>query len=72
MAQPRPRGRPKKLPDDYKQFPLRLPPDLHRQLRIHALDTGKSLNDILLEVIAEWWADRRSRPGRRARTSRRA
>jgi predicted HicB family RNase H-like nuclease len=54
MAQPRRLGRPPKL-GDHRQFPLRLPAKLHRELRHYALDAGKSLNDILVEVISTWW-----------------
>lgn len=54
VAAKRRRGRPRKL-TDHQTFPLRLPRELHRQLRHHAIDAGSSLNDILVDVIERWW-----------------
>lgn len=62
MPKPR-RGRPPKL-GDYQAYPLRMPVDLHRELRHLALDEGCSLNDLLVQVIQEWWQARGRRRGR--------
>ncbi len=50
-------GRPKKLVD-HQLFSLRLPSALHGELRHFALDEKRSLNDILVATIQEWWAQR--------------
>ncbi|MDB4930712.1 MAG: hypothetical protein JWM10_3196 [Myxococcaceae bacterium] len=42
-------------------FLLRLPMELHRQLRHHALDAGSSLQDVLVEVIEGWWSEQRAK-----------
>jgi hypothetical protein len=54
------RGRPEKL-GDHQSYTLRLPVDLHRQLRHFAVDKGVSMNDILVQVIEGWWKDRPER-----------
>jgi hypothetical protein len=54
-------GRPPKL-GDHRTFTLRMPTDLHRQLRHVALDRGVSMNDLLVEVIQGWWAEQPERP----------
>ncbi len=56
------RGRPKTQPDA-KPFVLRLPPDLHRMLRTYAASHGTSMNQVVLDVLEEWWSDH---PERRA------
>lgn len=55
------RGRPPKL-GDHQAYPLRMPVDLHKELRHYALDEGRSMNDVLVEVIKVWWDEQR--PGR--------
>lgn len=61
------RGRPEKL-GDHQLFSLRLPVDLHRSLRHYALDEGRSLNDVLVDVIGGWW-DEQERTSRRRQGS---
>jgi hypothetical protein len=52
----RPRGRPSKL-GDVQPFPLRLPVDLHKQLKHYVVDhEGRSLNDIIVEAVQQWWS----------------
>ncbi len=51
----RKRGRPRKL-GEVQGFALRLPVQLHRQLRRHAIATGVSLNDLVVSVLLKWWA----------------
>jgi predicted HicB family RNase H-like nuclease len=58
---PKRRGRPRKTAE-HQLFSLRLPPDLHNRLRHHALDERRSLNDILVEVIEEWWRGASRKP----------
>lgn len=48
-------GRPKKL-GDHTSFTLRIPSVLHKELMHFAIDDGRSLNDILLDVIGKWWS----------------
>lgn len=62
---PRGRGRPRKVEGEAKPFLLRLPEELHLELRHHALDEGRSLQDVLVEVIQEWWEKQRSRTTKR-------
>lgn len=62
MPTGRGRGRPRKL-EDHVLFSLRLPSDLHTELRKFAFDEKRSLNDILGEVVEKWW-DKRRRDGR--------
>ena len=48
-------GRPRK-PGKQQPFSLRLPADLHLKLKHYAVDhPGRSLNDVLVEVISDWW-----------------
>jgi hypothetical protein len=35
-------------------MPLRLPPDMHQDLRMLALFTGRSVNDIITSLVAEY------------------
>ena len=49
-------GRPAKL-GHHQLFSLRLPSDLHGALRHYALDDERSLNDVLVQVIQDWWHD---------------
>lgn len=53
----RPRGRPRKLAEDHRVFTLRLPADLHRELRALAGARATSLNDLVLGVLAAWWGE---------------
>lgn len=48
------RGRPPVL-GDHQVFTLRLPTELHRELRLLATVQGESLNDLLVRMIREWW-----------------
>ena len=40
---------------EFQVFTLRLPADLHRQLRHYALDQEVSLNELVARVLDEWW-----------------
>lgn len=51
----------KKTQRETQLFSLRLPVDLHRELRHHAVDDGRPLNEILVEVIAQWWESEKTR-----------
>jgi hypothetical protein len=56
------RGRPPKL-GEHQSYPLRLPAELHQQLKHYVVDhPDKSLNDLIVEAVAEWWS---RVPGRR-------
>ena len=57
MKPKRGRGRPRKL-GEIKPFVVRLPADLHRRLRATAKQDGKSLNDLMVDVLREWWTMR--------------
>lgn len=50
----RKRGRPAK-PGQQQAFSLRLPVELHQQLRHYAFDQGASLNDVIVRAVQEWW-----------------
>jgi hypothetical protein len=49
------RGRPRKLSEDHRLFSLRLDSNLHQQLLVYAAAQRRSLNDVLVEVIENWW-----------------
>jgi predicted HicB family RNase H-like nuclease len=44
-----------KTEGDSQYFSLRMPTDLHRQLKFFALSRDSTLNDLIIEVLAEWW-----------------
>jgi hypothetical protein len=51
------RGRPQKL-GEHQPFSIRLPADLHQQLKHYVVDhPGRSLNDLIVEAVSDWWAD---------------
>jgi predicted HicB family RNase H-like nuclease len=54
MTEKKKGGRPPKLLE-HRLFSLRLPAGMHRELRVFALMEGRSLNDILVGVIGDWW-----------------
>lgn len=56
MATRKSAGRPRKR-DETQAYVLRLPKELHRQLRLYAVHQGKSLNDVLVEALTHWWSD---------------
>jgi predicted HicB family RNase H-like nuclease len=39
---------------DYKQYPLRIPVNLHKKLKVKLAKEGKSLKSILLEMLEEY------------------
>ena len=39
-----------------KAMPIRMPPDMHQDLRMLALFTGKSVNEIVLGLIGDYLA----------------
>ncbi len=43
-----------------KAMPVRMPPDMHQDLRMLALFTGKSVNDIITGLVGDYLAG----PGR--------
>jgi hypothetical protein len=45
-----------------KTIPVRLPADTHQELKLLALFTGRSVNDIITELVSEYLAG----PGREA------
>lgn len=49
------RGRPTK-PDRQKAFSLRLPAELHQQLRHYSIDQHVPLNDVIVRAVEEWWS----------------
>lgn len=55
MKEPRPRGRPRKILDEYSGFSLRMPAALHQELRHYAVYKRQPLNDVLVKLIADWW-----------------
>ena len=58
----RPPGRPNKL-GDHQPYLVRLPTVLHRQIKLYAVSKGLSLNDLLVEVIGDWWGEQPERAG---------
>jgi hypothetical protein len=50
-------GRKRKDDTGIQLFSLRLPANLHRDLRHHAVDVARPLNEILIEVIEAWWKE---------------
>lgn len=39
---------------DYKQYPLRIPANLHKKLKVKLAKEGKSLKSILIEMLEEY------------------
>jgi predicted GNAT superfamily acetyltransferase len=65
-AKPPARGRPRKhARGSLSALLIRVPKELHAQLRHVAIDEGRSLNDILTEVISAWYERRSPRRSRR-------
>lgn len=60
MAEKPKRGRPTKL-GEAQVFALRLPVDLHKGLKMLSVVTGKSMNDLVVEVLRDWWAEQPQR-----------
>jgi len=58
----RPPGRPPKL-GNHQPYLVRLPTELHRQIKLYAVSKGLSLNDLLVRVIADWWTRQPERAG---------
>lgn len=44
----------KTVAEDYKQLTVRIPPDLHRALRIRAAEEGKALTIIIEGLIRQY------------------
>ena len=55
--------------DKQKQVTFRVPAELHRQAKTEAAKTGKPLQDVLSQLIAEW-LDKQREAERRAGESR--
>jgi predicted HicB family RNase H-like nuclease len=60
LATRKPVGRPPKRAET-QPFTLRFSKELHRQLRLYAVHNGKSLNDVLVEAVEQWWAQQPER-----------
>ncbi|GAA5040120.1 DNA-binding protein [Actinopolymorpha pittospori] len=43
-----------KITANRQSFNLRLPPELHEQLRIHSFLTGTPINETLTKVVTAW------------------
>lgn len=54
------RGRPPKL-GETQAITLRLPVELHRAMRHYTIEARKSMNELITEVLQDWWS---SQPGR--------
>lgn len=39
---------------DYKQYPLRIPTNLHKKLKVKLAKEGKSLKSLLLDMLEEY------------------
>ena len=51
------RGRPRKHPEgSLTALIIRVPKELHAQLKRLAVDEGRSLNDVLTDVLSGWCA----------------
>lgn len=42
---------------DIKQVSTRIPSELHRKVRIKAIETGKTISEIIKEKLEEWVED---------------
>ena len=51
-----------------KPYQLRMPEELHADLRHFSVDCGRSMNEIVVEVLEVWWKER-NRKGVRAKTA---
>jgi predicted HicB family RNase H-like nuclease len=60
MTEKRRRGRPEK-PGRDRALSVRLPESLHKALRHLAVDNDKSLNDVVVWALEEWWSSRPER-----------
>jgi hypothetical protein len=49
------RGRPSKV-GKHRAFSLRLPADLHQQLRHYSIDQRVPLNDMIVRAVEDWWS----------------
>jgi predicted HicB family RNase H-like nuclease len=58
----RPPGRPLKL-GRHQPYLVRLPPELHRQIKLYSVSKGLSLNDLLIDIIRDWWSRQPERAG---------
>jgi hypothetical protein len=58
----RPPGRPPKL-GRHQPYLVRLPTELHRQIKLYSVSKGLSLNDLLVKVIGDWWVQQPERAG---------
>ncbi len=41
-------------PKQDKQLNLRIPPDLHKQARLEAVKEGRSLTQVIIELLIGW------------------
>jgi predicted HicB family RNase H-like nuclease len=49
-------------PVELQSFTARIPVDLHHALRLVAADEDKSLNELLTDILRDWW---QKKPDRR-------
>jgi predicted HicB family RNase H-like nuclease len=42
-------------PPEMQRFIMRMPKELHRQLRFLSVDRGVSLNSMIVETLERWW-----------------
>ena len=64
MADRPSRGRPKKWEGGTQVFSLRMPSDLHAEIRDYADTHHHAINGLLLDAIRAWWQSvPESRPG---------
>ena len=52
---PRKRGRPAKR-GEHRPYSLRLPSELHQQLKHYVVDHPQSLNDLIVKAVEQWWS----------------
>ena len=62
MAQPVRRKRAKSVDEGTQLFSLRLPKPLYEELRVYAFASGRTMNDLLRDVIEQHWLKNKERP----------
>lgn len=50
------KGRPATL-GDHRVYSMRVPPDLHRALKVYSAQHGPSMNALIVHALLEWWND---------------
>lgn len=62
MAQVPRRRRAKSVEEGTQLFSLRLPKPLWEELRVYAFTSGRTMNDLLREVVEHYWLTHKDRP----------